>query len=77
MCEYSLSGLVNPMAPLPFKEAVLGSYAVLLMMLPLLKYLELPFGEFPLNSGCHQAQTFQSSASVKMRTDGIFRAISY
>lgn len=43
---------------------------------PCSNILELPFWEFPLNSGCPRAQTFQSSAPMRMRTDGIFIVIS-
>lgn len=35
------------------------------------------FWEFPLNSGCHQAQTFQPSAPVRLRRNGIFRATPF
>ena len=57
-------------------EALLGSYTVLPVMLPLLKYIEIPLWGIPLNFWLPSGKNFQSSAPVRIRIDGTFRATS-
>ena len=75
MCDYLLSGLVYPNESSTLRS-LLGSYTVLPVMLPLLKYIEIPLWGIPLNFWLPSGKNFQSSAPVRIRIDGTFRATS-